>query len=350
MKDITILPHKTVTLSHRVYFLRSKGDNLFGCCSREGIVTLLDASFNIKNVFDCSEVIKKEKGSITVFELHSVDDVFCIGSEDEYRIYDLSGKLLCSIQERVDGVHYTEGSNVAWIVKRIDSESKEVCLIIDNIKQDSIVVEDHLYESAVEFYPLPEPGKICMMFLAGQDGMMSYFLTNDNGKIVYERIDDLEEIAGMSFSDDNSKFLSVSPYDLDRITCYAYPSLDIVNEYELDEEQMEDEEIQLGFNSLFIDSRYAIAEIGENLYYVLDTDKMKVKARFVITGHEPKPVSFYWPTLKGDDGETTNLSFFYKTRNYLISPFKGLPADSDDNSLIVLRINDIKEQLRSTLA
>lgn len=349
MKDILFTPYKSVELSHRVYFLRSKGDNLFGCCSREGIVTLLDADFNIQNILDCSEVIKKKKGSIEVFCLHQYEDVFCIASEDEFRVYDFSGKIVCSVSEKVEGAYSSPLNNVAWTVKYVDNEHKKICLIIDNIEVDSIIIEDELFKSAVEFSSLPEPDKVCMMFLAGQDGMMTYFLRNDNGKILCEQKDNLADIAGISFSDDNSKFLSVSAYDLDRIIRYSYPEIEILNEYELDEEQMESEECQLGYGSFFIDNKYAVAEIGENLYYILNTESMKIEARFVVEGHEPKPIPYYWPTLKDDEGETTNLSYFYKTRDYLIAPYK-MPSAESDNSLVVLKMSDVRQQIKNILA
>lgn len=349
MKDIFISPFRTVNISHRVYYFRAKGDDLFGCCSRNGIVTLLDADFNIQRVYDCSEVIKKEKGSVEVFNLHYFEDAFCIGSDDEFRIYDLSGKILCSVSEKVEGAYSSPYGNVTWVVKYVDNEHKKICLIIDNVEVDTIILEDKLFKSAVEFSSLPEPNKVCMMFLAGQDGMMTYFLTNDFGKIICEQKDNLEDIAGMSFSDDNSKFLSVSAYDLDRIIRYSYPDMEILNEYELDEEQMEEAECQLGYGSFFIDNKYAVAEIGENLYYILNTDNMEIEGRLIVEGHEPKPIPYYWPTLKDDEGNTTDLSYFHKTKNYLISPFKAAPTDKEDNSLVVLRISDIKEQIKKIL-
>ena len=348
MKDILVTPFKTINISHSVYFFRARGEELYAFCSRTGIVTLLDTYFNIKNVFDCSEVIKKDKGGIEVFNLHFFEDAFCIGSEDEFRICDLSGKVLCSISEKIEGTYSSPYSNVTWIVKYIDNEHKKICLVIDNIEIDNIILEDELFKSAVEFTSLPETDKVCMMFLAGQDGMMTYFLTNNNGKIICEKKDDLDDVAGISFSDDNSKFLSVSAYNLDRISCYSYPAVEVLNEYESDEEQIE--ECQLGYGSFFIDNKYAVAEIGENLYYILNTDSMKIESRLVVKGHEPKPISYYWPTLKDDIGETTDLSYFYKTGNYLISPFKSVPADEEGNSLVVLKISDIKEQIKKTLS
>ncbi|NDV94135.1 hypothetical protein D0T84_04275 [Dysgonomonas sp. 521] len=348
MKDIQVSPYKTVKLSHRIYFFRSRGD-LYASCSRNGIVTLMDADFNIKNVIDCSEVLKKKEDSIEVFTLHGFEDVFCIGGEYEFRVYDFSGKIVCSISEKVEAAYASESNNVAWTAKYVDNEHKKICLVVDNIETDSIILEDELFKSAVEFSALPQPDMVCMMFLAGQDGMMTYFLTNNDGKIICRRKEDLEDIAGMGFSDDNSKFLSVSAYNLDRISCYSYPSLELLREYELDEEQIEDEECQLGYGSFFIDNRYAVAEIGENLYYILDTDKMEVEASLIVEGHEPKPVPYYWPTLKNDEGETTNLSYFHKTKDYLISPFKAVPTDVDDNSLMVLRISDINEQIKKIL-
>jgi len=309
----------------------------------------LDADFNVKSVLDCSDVIKKKKGSIDVFCFHQFEDVFCLSSEDEFRVYDFSGKIVCSVSEKVEGAYSSPYSNVAWTVKFVDNEHKKICLIIDNAEADSIILEDDLYKSAVEFSPLPEQNKVCMMLLAGQDGMSTYFLTNDNGKIICEQKEDLEDSAGLGFSDDNSKFLSVSAYDLDRIICFSYPSLEELREYELSEEQMEEEETQLGYNCFFLDNKYAVAEIGENLYHILNTDSMEVEGRFIVEGHEPKPVPYYWPTLKDDEGETTNLSYFHKTKTYLIAPYQ-LPSDKEDKSLVILKLSNIKEQIKTVLS
>ena len=349
MKDIRISPYKEVQISHRIYHFASKNELLFGCCSEYGIVTILDRDFNIRNVFNCAEIIKWNRGAIEVFGFHTFEDVFYIGGEEEYRIYHLNGKLLCSIPERVDAVHYSKERNLAWIVKRLSRIEKEVCLIVDNIEVDRIRIKDELVKSAVEFYTLPEINKVCMMFIAGENGMMTYFLSNVDNKIVCNHLENLDDISSFEFSEDKKKFISVEPYGLDCITTYLYPSLIKIDDFELTEEQLENENKQLGFNCFFIDDKYAMAEIGENLYYVLNTESMELTGRFIVAGHEPKPVSYYWPRLTDDNDETTNLSYFHKTSKYLIAPYKNNPTDESDNSFTVLLLEDIKKEMTNTL-
>jgi len=348
MKYITITPVKTVNLSHRAYYFRNRRDEFFASCSREGIVTLIDTDFNIKNVFNCSETIKRHDDCIHIFALHPFINIFCIGSEDEYRIYDFSGKPICSIQERIESVYYSEVENLAWMVKRISSKEKEICLIIDDLQRDSIVIEDEMDESHVEFSPLPESNKICMIFMAGQNGMMTYFLTNENNKIKSRYIGELDEGALLDFNEDKNKFITVDPYGLDKMTIYSYPSLDVSAEFLLPE-RCEENECVFGYSSLYIDNKYAITEIGEDLYYILDTENMEISARFVVEGHEPKPIVEYCPKLNDEKGETTNLSHIYKSYKYLIAPFKAMPTDKYDNSLVVLRRNDVKEKIKEIL-
>lgn len=348
MEDITITPFKTIELSQRVYHFSSRNDKFYATCSRNGIVTLLDADFNIMRVLDCSDTIKEDGDGIQIFTLHPFTDVFCIGSSDEYRIYDYSGMLFCAMQEKTEAVHYCPEKNLAWIVKRVDSETKKVCLVIDDLQRDCLRIEDKLYQSAVEFRTLPESDKVCMILMAGQDGMMTYILANENGKIICEQVERLDDDALLDFSEDNTKFLSVDPYGLDKISVFSYPSLEISGKFLLPEKYKENECL-FGFNNLFLDSRYAINEIGENLYYILDTQKMQLLGRFVVKGHEPKPIVEYWPRLKDDEGQTTNLSCIYKTRNYLISPFKATPTDAEDNSLVIIKIQDIKDKIREMI-
>lgn len=349
MKDIIITPFKTINLSHKVYNFRNRSDKYYAACSEKGIVTLLNEEFNVIKVFDCSETIKKEKGRIKFFELHPCTDVFCIGSEDEYRIYDYSGKPLCAIQERIEAIYLCEDHKVIWFVKEISREQKEICLIIDNLKTDSLIIEDEMMQSAVEFTTLPEKEKVCMTLIAGQDGMATYFLTHHNGKIIIEYIKELEENTLLDFSDNETEFLSVDPYELDKLSIYNYPELELDRQYQLPEKKEDEDRPYFGYSNFFIKDEFVITEIGENLFYILDTEKMKIAARFIVAGHEPKPVVEYWPSLKDDRGETTDLSCFYKTSDYMIAPFKAVPTDKTDNSLVVIRLNDIKEKIKEIL-
>ena len=344
MKDVIIKPLKSIDLTHRVYFFSSRRDDVYASCSRNGKVTILNKNFDIVNTFDCSETIKGEGNSITVFGLHSQIDLFYIGSEDEYRVYNLEGKLLCSVLGHIQAVHFNKNKNLAWVAKYIDSGKKEICLIIDDAQQDSIIIEDELYDSAVNFQFLPEQNKICMLLLAGQDGMATYFLTNNNGKIEYEILDIFEEESIMDFSPDNSSFLALDVYGLDKITRCSYPYIRLEKEFILPEEY-EEKECQLGYNLFYLDDKYAIVEIGENLYYILDADKMEIVGRFIVEGHEPKPISYYWPRLKGDEGETTNLFQLFKTSDYIISSYKKTPDDKEACSLLRIKIEDILSAL-----
>lgn len=344
MKDVIIHPYKKVDLSHRIYLFSSRNDNLFASCSRNGKVTVLDSDFNITNIFDCSEVIKDENNSITLFGLHPRENVFYIGSKDEYRIYNLTGNLLCSIQENIEAVYYAKEKNLIWMVKFINSYKKEISLIIDDKQHDSIIVEDELYESGIHFQTLPDEDKICIMFLAGQDGMMTYFFTNNNGKIVSEVMKNFEEEIISDFSSDGKVFLSLDPYRLDKIGKYSYPDLILEKEFILPEEY-EEQERQLGYNLFYLDNKYAIIEVGENLFYIFDTDKMEIISRFIVEGHEPKPVPYYWPTLTDDEGETTNLAQLFKTANYIISSYKKEPTDKEACSLVILKKKDILSAL-----
>ncbi|MDR2955761.1 MAG: hypothetical protein LBV43_11835 [Prevotella sp.] len=340
MKETSVTPFKTVNLSHRIYHFASRDDKFYAACSRDGIVTLLSSDFSIERVFNCSDVIKKKGDGIRIFILHPYVDIFCIGSEDEYRIYTYQGNLVCSMLERIEAIYHNPDTNLIWKVRQINDARKEISLIINDLLQDKIEIEDELYQSAVEFSLLPESNMICMTLLAGQDGMMTYLLTNDNGKIEIQHIEKLDENAILDFSDDKAKFLALDPDSLDKISMYSYPALTVSGELLLPEEEKESDH-QFGFNDYFIDNTYALIEMGENLFYILNTEKMKIEGKLIVEGHEPKSISYYWPRLKDDDGETTNLAQFFKTPAYLIASFKASPNDNEDNSIVVVRRSDI---------
>ncbi|MDU1889200.1 MAG: hypothetical protein E6767_00800 [Dysgonomonas sp.] len=186
MEDIENYLYKTVNVSHPIYHFASKGDVHFGCCSEYGIVTILDENFNIRNVVNCADTIKWGRGIINVFGFHSCADVFYIGGEEEYRIYDLNGKLLCSVPEKVDAVHYSKQRNKAWVVKRINSAEKEVCLIVDDAQSDSIRIEDELIDSIVELHPSLGANKISMKLTTNKDRYSTYILSDQGGEIIIQ--------------------------------------------------------------------------------------------------------------------------------------------------------------------
>jgi len=350
MKKIVVSPFKSVKLSHRIFYFSNRDNNYFGCCSPDGYVTLLDYDFNIIKVVDCTETIKQKGKSILFFELHSISDIFYIGSEDECRVYDFDGKILATLHENLEAVHFVEGKDWLWYVKRIDSGHIEVFLRKDGAHVASIVLKDEIGDSTSMFEPLPEFVRISLTLAGGQDGMMVYFLTYYAGEIICQTVDMLDDSAYLSFNSNKDKFITMNPYGQDTITCYSYTysALNVINSYTIPEEEIEEDNI-VGYTTLYLDDKYALVEIGENIYKILDTEVMEIVADFIVEGHEPKPISYYYPTLKDEEGKITDLAQFFQVSHTLLASYRATPQDKDVDSLLMIKQSEIEDKLKEAL-
>lgn len=350
MKKIEVSPFKSVELSHRIFYLSSRGSTSLGCCSLDGHVTLLDQDLNITRVIDCSETIKQADHKILFFKLHSVNDIFYIGTKDECRIYDYEGKILATLNENLEAVHFVEGKDWLWYVKRIDSDHIEVALRKDGAFIAGITLKDEIGDSKIVFDSLPEYVRVSLTLSGGEYGMMVYFLTYYAGEILFEVMDLLDESACLRFNTNKTKFIAMNPYGQDSITCYSYTysSLEVLNSYNVSDEDINGDNL-IGSSAFFLDDRYALAEVGENIYKILDTESMKIVADFIVKGHEPKPIGYYWPRLKESKGETTDLAQFFQISHTFLASYRAKPEDKEVNSLLMIKQSDIQDKIKEVL-
>jgi hypothetical protein len=66
--------------------------------------------------------------------------------------------------------------------------------------------------------------------------------------------------------------------------------------------ESEDEDNPFAESLAYLNDRQALVSTNEQRIFVMDTRQMKIEAEVSLEGHEPQPISEYYPTLAKERG------------------------------------------------
>ena len=81
----------------------------------------------------------------------------------------------------------------------------------------------------------------------------------------------------------------------------------------------------------YVDANYSLLQSGNARLWLVDLETMTVEDEVSILGHEPKPLGELYPSLRGDGGLGSDLSFFLPLpHGQFLSVHPEIPSDFPD--------------------
>jgi hypothetical protein len=310
--SIVLLKPRTVDLEHRAYFLRSSaGAPFIVAGSTDGFVSVVDSQFGIGTTrvapqiralsphpFDSGVAWVNGKGTLMVQRSGDARQV-------EIAPPPTRPGTSTYIPDGFQDCFFDENGTQLWLVAHLGDEDVEVTLVdIQSWRAThKFVVPDPFQESSCSFHSTNVPGRISMWMAAGQNGQQVFWLNSVDDQVSCDQELKLENTTPPVFCSEGSHFL-------------VSDECNQLCQYEFSTGRKLGASIKpVGADNWFaesvcwLDNGRAIAATNEGRVYLIDTNRMRIVEEVVIEGHEPQPVSEYYPGLKGNELVTDILWF-----------------------------------------
>lgn len=227
--------------------------------------------------------IEVADGARQYFSLSCATESICTWSEAlGLALWRFDGEKLFSAAGAFCAAYFDERANALWAVRRDDNEN--VTLFLFDQSGNTLAqlkMQDHLYQSAFLFSPLPEENKIGILFGGGQDGSQYYFLSYDGGAITVDKTlpDDLTFLFA---SASGAEAFLVDFYEQTLYRC-AYPALLELARFRFPT----DEPWDMGAILPLTDSTLLVCNNYDMRFYLFDAASMQLGEELVVKGFEP---------------------------------------------------------------
>lgn len=274
-----------LNLGHRAYHVRCSSSGHIAAASEDGRVSVAGPS----------------QALIGSFHLHAHLSAIAMAPDGQtlaattatgVELLDIAGTRLQVIAGRfVDA--WFDAKGVLWVARRT-SDSRFVIELYDGViaKGSScrVELEDPFGDSALMFHTSPVEGSVPLWVAAGQDGQAVYWLDNSGDELTAELLDDFEGCHPPALSpDDGDHFLLVA--DGQELRLYDRAELAVVHSLPLPFEDASVDDL------MYLSPTSAAIAYGNGLICVIDLKAM-TSTDIVVAGHEPRPVSALYPTLR----------------------------------------------------
>jgi len=298
---ITVTPLTSNSLSHRALHIASairSGDIV--AADRSGKGTLIEAG----------------SGTLTPLQLPAPEGVaihpdgtfLALATEEALLLLDRrTGAVRSSAMGKFDDCHFTPGGDLLWASRR-PSEAEAVLEIRALANWEilaSAAMGDPFGRSAFVLSPGADPSSISVWVAAGQDGQLIYWASHQGGKISVAPFDRLSFTVPPSFSPGGDSFVVIANYS--ELHHYSHPG---DHRHIAMPWPFEDENDQIGDSVAFAGDRHALLQSNEGHLYLVELARGVVVERVVIAGHEPRPASEIYPSLKSEHRPYTDLCYF----------------------------------------
>ena len=345
---VSVTPTKTVALEHRIWLLeRFPNRSLFAAASREGIISLFDLSAGGTDIVP--RVVPVNFATIQSLSPHPTEPRLALIADAALVVVDLDGNRMFQNADSEVGDTGEEGGAGIFVACAYDPnpdepyvwsvvrKSPETVDIQPRDRENGTLLQHHELEcpysdSYCSLHPnSPHPG-MALWLAAGQDGQQIYWLNRSQDGIMCREEPDLEDTTPPVFSPSGDEFLTLSAGSLQR---YTYPPGELLGSCSSPWEEAE-------FGSFcYLPDERVLAGTSEGCLFILDvpgegpmddtideTDLPEV----IVEGHEPQPLSFYYPPLSDDSSLCTDITGFTRFGDVILAQFRRREEESEKGS------------------
>ena len=281
----TVRVTRELKLGHRAYHVRCSSSGHIVAASEDGKVSVAGPSQALIGSFPLST-------HLSSVSIAPDGQTLAVTTAQGVELLDIAGLRLQSIAGRfVDA--WFDARGVLWLAHRT-SDSRFVIELYEGMTAQGpscrVELEDPFGDSALMFHAGPAGGSVPLWVAAGQDGQAVYWLDHSGDELTADLLDDFEECLPPALSpDDGDHFLLVA--DGQELRLYDRDELAIVRRLPLPfgEAPVDD--------MIYLSPSSAALMYGDGLMCVIDLNAM-TSTDVVVAGHEPRPVSSLYPTLR----------------------------------------------------
>jgi len=309
-----------VPLHHRNYF-GVKGNNK---CNRwlvgaqNGDITI----FNEQGVIEARSL----KHGISGIDYCPQKELIAWHAEGKMVVQTVGGHTIFERRGGYETVYFSGGTDFLWT---IETENPDMALV-SVLKVDtgatvaSLEIVDEYDASAFSLHPGANNNHLVLYMAAGQDGQSTFFLSLENDTLTLSNLEEKDTHYAVFNPSKTSYILGGD----DKLNVYGYPACNLTS--------------TIGCNNDFgIVDDYGfvmddlVAMAGEKSPCLLNIKTHQIQ-ELVIPGHEPKPISFYYPALNSYDELTTDIEGLDVFGNFLIFHCRNHQHISSDRNAVLI--------------
>lgn len=206
-----------------------------------------------------------------------------------------------------DCVFSADGANL-WVSAELSSGAIEVQrrTSTDWNVTERVTVEDPFGASSSMLFSTRSPDMFVLWLAAGQDGQCVYWIRRRANELVAEYEPIFVNTTPTEFSPDGCSLLVVD--ESGALRSHVFPNLAL--QWVLPAPGGEDDPFAESLS--FLDASRALVATNEQRLYVIDVVSGKIVSEVFVDGHEPKPISTYYPRVNDDGTICTDLTHFRK--------------------------------------
>jgi len=271
-------------LGHRAYHVRCSSSGHIAAASEDGRVSVTGPSQALVGSFHLNT-------HLSAVSIAPDGQTLAATTAAGVELLDIAGSRLQAIAGRfVDA--WFDARGVLWLAHRT-SDSRFVIELYDKMTTKGpscrVELEDPFGDSALMFHAGPAGGSVPLWVAAGQDGQAVYWLDHSGDELTADLLDDFETCLPPALStDDGDHFLLVAD---DQLRLYDRDELAVVRRLPLPFEDAPVDDLT------YLSPTSAALTYSDGLICVIDMKAM-TSTEVVVTGHEPRPVSALYPTLR----------------------------------------------------
>lgn len=292
-----------IELSHRAYFNFRGAENVFLSSDKYGQMTI----FNEKGIVLKNINLGVPLESIAFSPNHGLlayitdSDLFILDYEKNELVYTEKAKFKAA---------YFSQQNLCWVVEKIDREWVKIKVYAINTWEliQSVLLEDIYIDSEYIIDEWCDENTVLLWMAAGQDGQSTFLLSlkSPSNEINIEKFSIENTIppvwntskTELAFTDETAlTIVDISTKKIKNIITYPSDFLFAGSVFYLNEQEL--------------------VRVAENGVHLINTYRSSIK-EIIIKGHEPRPISYYYPTIKDDDSCIIDIDFIEQIGDYLI--------------------------------
>ncbi len=203
-----------------------------------------------------------------------------------------------------DGCLFTDDGKFLWCSSPISTDEIEVQL--RETEEWSVVaktvIEDPFGQSSTSFH-CANNDVTALWVAAGQDGQQVFWMAKDADWCGATVEPCLRDTVPPAFSPGGGEFLVIG--DEGVLRRYEFPSRALVGTCE----SPDGESDVFADHVHYLDDRRALATTFNSRVFLVDVPNMRILDEIALAGHEPRPIEYYYPRLRGDTQLCTDISY-----------------------------------------